>query len=65
VGEEVNQLDNIFKKLHLQYAEEMEHQIGIISNLLEPIMIVVVGLMVAVILIAMYLPMFQVSTSIY
>ena len=58
-------MDNIFKKLHLQYAEEMEHQIGIISNLLEPIMIVVVGLMVAVILIAMYLPMFQVSTSIY
>jgi type IV pilus assembly protein PilC len=63
VAEEVNQLDRIFARLNSQYTEELEHQIGIISNLLEPFMIIIVGLMVGTILIAMYLPMFQLGSS--
>jgi len=65
VAEEVNQLDVIFDKLNKQYSEELEHQIGLISSLLEPVLIIFVGVLVAVILIAMYLPLFQLSTSIY
>jgi type IV pilus assembly protein PilC len=65
VGEEINKLDEIFEKLNKQYNEELEHQIGILSNLLEPVMILFVGLLVAVILISMYLPLFQMSTSFY
>jgi type IV pilus assembly protein PilC len=65
VAEEVNQLDVIFTKLNNQYNDELEHRIGMLSNLLEPIMIIVVGLLVAVILISMYLPLFQLSSSIY
>lgn len=65
VGEEVNQLDAIFSKLNAQYNDELEHRIGMLSSLLEPVMIIVVGLLVAVILISMYLPLFQLSSSIY
>ncbi len=65
VGEEINQLDDIFDKLQKQYNEELEYQIGMLSNLLEPVMILFVGILVAVILIAMYLPLFQLSTSFY
>jgi len=65
VAEEVNQLDIIFNKLNTQYNEELEHQISMLSNLLEPVMIIIVGLLVAVILISMYLPLFQLSSSIY
>jgi type IV pilus assembly protein PilC len=65
VAEEVNQLDVIFAKLNTQYNDELEHRIGMLSSLLEPIMIIVVGLLVAVILISMYLPLFQLSSSIY
>lgn len=59
VGEEVNQLDVFFDKLAKQYSEEIEHQSSVISSLLEPFIIIFLGLIVGVILIAMYLPMFQ------
>lgn len=64
VGEEVNQLDKIFLSLNTQYNDELEHQVVIIGNLLEPLMIILVGIMVAVILISIYLPLFQLSTTI-
>jgi type IV pilus assembly protein PilC len=65
VAEEVNQLDTIFEKLNKQFSDELEHRISIISSLLEPIMIIFVGVLVGVILVSMYLPMFQLGTSIY
>lgn len=65
VAEEVNQLDIIFSKLSVQLNEELEHKISMLSSLLEPVMIMFVGILVAVILISMYLPLFQLSTSIY
>jgi type IV pilus assembly protein PilC len=65
VGEEVNRLDEIFEKLNKQYSEELEHKISLLSSLLEPILIIFIGILVAVILIAMYLPMFQMGSSIY
>jgi type IV pilus assembly protein PilC len=65
VAEEVNQLEAIFSKLNNQYNDELEHQIGMLSSLLEPAMIIIVGGLVSVILISMYLPLFQLSSSIY
>lgn len=65
VGEEVNQLDKVFKKLNTQYADQFNHSIGILTNLLEPFLIIFVGLFVAIILIAMYLPMFQMGTNMF
>ena len=64
VGEEVNQLGEIFLKLNQQYTEELEHRMSVMGNLLEPILILFVGVLVMIILIAMYLPLFQLSTSI-
>ena len=63
VGEEINQLDKIYTSLSKQYNEELQHQIGILNSLLEPILIIFVGVFVALILVAMYLPMFQMSNS--
>ena len=64
VAEEVNQLDVIFSRLNNQYSEELEHKIGMLSNLLEPVMIIIVGGLVSVILVSMYLPLFQLSSTI-
>ena len=63
VGEEVNQLDAFFEKIAAQYTEEVEHQTALIGGLLEPFMIVFLGAIVGFILIAMYLPLFQLSTT--
>ncbi|MHC1705772.1 MAG: type II secretion system F family protein [Tenuifilaceae bacterium] len=63
VAEEVNKMEVVFNELSHQYNDEIEGQISVMSNLLEPILIIIVGVMVGVILIAMYLPLFQLSTS--
>ncbi|MGV8879431.1 MAG: type II secretion system F family protein, partial [Sphingobacteriaceae bacterium] len=61
VGEETNQLDYFFGKIAEQYIEEVEYKTSTISSLLEPMIIVFLGVIVGVILIAMYLPLFQIS----
>lgn len=64
VAEEVNQLDLIFEKLENQYNDEVEYQSGLISSVLEPLLIVIIGVFVAVILLSMYLPLFSINTSV-
>ncbi|MBR8534934.1 type II secretion system F family protein [Carboxylicivirga sediminis] len=63
VGEETNRLDGIFKRLYEQYSEDTDHQTALMSSMLEPLLIILIGGMVAVILIAMYLPMFKLGNS--
>jgi type IV pilus assembly protein PilC len=64
IAEEVNQIDTMFDKIGKQLTEEIEHETTLIGSLLEPIMIVLIGGIVAFILIAMYLPLFQLSTNV-
>lgn len=61
VGEETNQLGLIFSKLSTQMEEEIQHKAKVLGNTLEPLIIVFLGFLVALILISMYLPMFQLS----
>lgn len=63
VAEEVNQLDLMFEKLSKQLSDEIEHETTVLSSLIEPIMILFLGVMVSVILVAMYLPMFKIGTA--
>lgn len=63
IAEEVNKLDIIFTKLKNQYQDEVDYKAGMISNIMEPLMIVFIGLFVGLILVAMYLPIFRMSTS--
>jgi type IV pilus assembly protein PilC len=63
VGEEVNRLDYFFDKIAVQYTEEVEFKTSTISSVLEPLIIIFLGLVVGLILIAMYLPMFQMSNN--
>ena len=64
VAEETNQTATIFKRLSNQYNQEIDHKSKMISATIEPIIVLVLGAIVAVILIAMYLPMFTLSTVI-
>lgn len=64
VGEEVNQLDVFFDRLASHYTDAVEQQTLTLNTFLEPLMIVFLGLIIGFILIAMYLPMFQLSSGI-
>ena len=63
VAEEVNKMEAIFKQLKEQFNNDIEYQTGIISSIMEPMLIVFIGLFVGMILVSMYLPIFQISTS--
>lgn len=64
VADETNQNETIFKRLTAQYNEEIEYKSKMISSIIEPFIILILGAIVAVILIAMYLPMFRLSSVI-
>ncbi len=64
VAEETNQVETIFNRLTYQYTQEIEHKSKMLSATVEPLMILVLGAIVATILVAMYLPMFKLSTVI-
>lgn len=63
LSEEVNAPEIIFEKLHRQYSAEIEHQQAVLGKLIEPLFLIVLGLLVGFILVAMYLPMFEMSTG--
>lgn len=64
VAEETNQNETIFKRITEQYNQEIEYKSKMISSTIEPIIVLVLGGIVAVVLVAMYLPMFKLSTVI-
>ncbi|ETI99463.1 MAG: Bacterial type II secretion system protein F, partial [Leuconostoc sp. DORA_2] len=59
VGEETGSLDDILNKTADFYDEELETTIQTSVALLEPILIVIMGLIIAFIVISVMLPMFD------
>ncbi|SDD44402.1 type II secretion system F family protein [Niabella drilacis] len=64
VGEEVNELELFFKNLSDRYSGDLDYQTTQLSKFIEPVIIIVLGLVVGVVLIAMYLPMFNMGNTI-
>ncbi|MBL7898219.1 MAG: type II secretion system F family protein [Crocinitomicaceae bacterium] len=61
VGEEVNQLEVMLGKLAKQYNQELKYQTQVIGKIMEPLILLIIGCIVGVILVAMYMPMFNLS----
>ena len=59
VGEQTGRLPEMLAREGDVLTGELEHRLRSLGNLLEPVLILLVGLLVAVILVAMYLPMFR------
>ncbi|AUP79700.1 type II secretion system F family protein [Flavivirga eckloniae] len=64
VAEETNQTEFIFDRLNMQYNAQVQQQSKMLSTIMEPFIILIVGVLVGVILVAMYLPMFKLSSAI-
>ncbi|MCH2212454.1 MAG: type II secretion system F family protein [Fuerstiella sp.] len=63
VGEETGALDDMLYKVADVYDEEVEVRVEGLVSLLEPIMVVVLGLIVGFIVIALFLPLVQLLNS--
>ena len=64
VGEQTGQLDEMFGSVAMYYEEEFDTSVDNMSSLIEPIMIVFMGLMIGGLMIAMYSPIFNVGAII-
>jgi type IV pilus assembly protein PilC len=64
IGEETGEMDTMLSKVADFYEDEVENATKALTSLLEPMMIIVVGGIVGVILVAMYLPMFNIFDQI-
>jgi type IV pilus assembly protein PilC len=61
VGEQTGALDTMLSKVADFYEDEVDVAVAALTSLLEPLLMVVVGGMVGVVLIAMYLPIFDLA----
>lgn len=62
VGEEAGRLDTVLVRLAQMYKEEVDQSVSIFSSVLEPSLLLVMGLFVALIVWAVYLPYFSLSS---
>ena len=64
IGEESGSLDHMLAKAAEFYEEEVDEMVKGLSSLLEPIIIVVLGVMIGGIVVSMYLPIFKLGAVI-
>jgi type IV pilus assembly protein PilC len=62
IGEETGELEKMLGKIADFYEDEVDASIQSLTAIIEPLMMIGVGLMVGVIIISMYLPMFKMLT---
>jgi type IV pilus assembly protein PilC len=64
IGEETGEMDAMLSKVADFYEDEVSATVKAMTSMLEPVMIVIVGIIVGSVLLAMYLPMFSVFENI-
>ncbi len=64
IGEEAGSLDHMLGKVADFYEQEVDDAVDGLSSLLEPVIMVVLGVLVGGLVIAMYLPIFKMGSAI-
>ena len=62
VGESTGKMDAMLSKIADFYEEEVDNAVGAMKQLIEPIMILVLGVVIGGLVIAMYLPIFKMGS---
>jgi type IV pilus assembly protein PilC len=62
IGEEAGALDDMLLKIAMIYEEEVDLAVAALSDMLEPAIMIILGVMVAALVIAMYLPIFKLAS---
>ncbi|APX92876.1 type II secretion system protein F [Halomonas sp. 1513] len=64
IGEEAGSLDAMLNRVADYYEEEVDNKVDALTSLLEPFIIVVLGVLVGGLVISMYLPIFELGSVI-
>jgi type IV pilus assembly protein PilC len=60
VGEETGALDRMLHKLADFYDDEVSAMLKALTSILEPVMMIFVGVIVGIVVISMYMPLFKI-----
>ncbi|SDG88746.1 type II secretion system F family protein [Pseudomonas abietaniphila] len=64
IGEESGALDSMLDKVATYYEDEVDNMVDSLTSLMEPIIMAVLGVIVGGLVIAMYLPIFQLGNAV-
>nr|BFD44431.1 type II secretion system F family protein [Pseudomonas sp. FFPRI_1] len=64
IGEESGTLDHLLEKVAVHYEAEVDNLVDSLTSLMEPLIMVILGGIVGALVVAMYLPIFQLGTAI-
>ena len=64
IGEESGALDEMLEKVAVHYEAEVDNSVDSLTSLLEPLIMSVLGILIGGLMIAMYLPIFQLGSVI-
>jgi len=64
IGEEAGALDTMLFKVAEFYEEEVDNAVDALSSLLEPFIMVIIGVVVGSMVVGMYLPIFKMGSVI-
>ncbi|MCP3868216.1 MAG: type II secretion system F family protein [Gammaproteobacteria bacterium] len=64
IGEEAGSIDSMLSKVADFFEEEVDNAVDALSSLLEPLIMVILGTLIGGLVIAMYLPIFQMGSAV-
>jgi len=62
VGESTGALNEMLNSLAEFYDEEIETEVGRFITLVEPLILVIMGIVIALVVLALYMPLFELSS---
>jgi type IV pilus assembly protein PilC len=64
VGEATGALDNMLNKIADFYDDEVDSAVGALTSMLEPMLMIFLGVVVGFVVVAMYMPIFQMGSAV-
>jgi len=64
VGEATGALDNMLNKIADFYDDEVDSAVGALTSMLEPMLMIFLGITVGFVIVAMYMPIFQMGSAV-
>jgi len=61
IGEEIGELSNMFKRLNNFYQEYLDTFLARVVSMFEPIMLIAMGVVIGIMVIGMFLPIFEIA----
>jgi type IV pilus assembly protein PilC len=64
VGEATGALDNMLNKIADFYDDEVDAAVATLTSMLEPMLMIFLGITVGFVIVAMYMPIFQMGSTV-